>query len=273
MRIFISGVAVLVLVFLVSPLFVIFPLSFTSGEILTLPTPGWSLRWYEDFFLNERWLLATRNSFVVGLATMVFATTLGTLAAFGINYSHFPGKQLLVGALSLPLVVPVIVVASSMYLAFSQVGLANSLWGLIVAHTIIAAPYVVVTVLAAVQTFDMTLLRAALSLGANPLVAFIRVVLPMILPGVVAGAIFAFATSFDELVITIFITGPGEFTLPRQMFAGLREFLSPTIAAAAVIMIVFSVLLLLLTESVRLYGERMKQGGRRQPRETHLEPA
>lgn len=252
--------AVLVLLFLISPIFVIFPLSFSSGNILTLPTPGYSLQWYEDFFFSERWLLATKNSFVVGFATMIAATLLGTLAAFGINMAKFPGKQIIVATLALPMVVPLIVTAASMYLAFSLVGLANSLWGLVIAHTIIASPYVVITVLASLQTFDMNLLRASLSLGAPPARAFYEVVLPMILPGVVAGAIFAFAISFDELVIAIFITSPGEFTLPRQMFAGLREFLSPTITAAAVIMVVLSFILLFITETVRRQGERTKLG-------------
>lgn len=260
MRLSIKLTALLVLFFLFSPIFVVFPLSFSSGELLTLPTPGWSLRWYEDFFASDRWLSATKNSFVVGLATMVLATVLGTLAAFGIQLSNFRGKKLVVAALSLPLVVPLIVTAASMYLAFSQVGMANSLFGLIVAHTILAAPYVVVTVLATIQTFDMNLLRAAASLGARPLPAFREVVLPLIMPGVVAGALFAFAISFDELVVAIFITSPGEFTLPRQMFAGLREFLSPTVAAAAVIMIVLSVLLLTLSELVRRRAERVRMG-------------
>ncbi len=260
MRFAVPIFAVLVLLFLVSPIFVIFPLSFSSGNILTLPTPGYSLQWYEDFFLSERWLLATKNSFVVGFATMFAATLLGTLAAFGINMAKFPGKQIIVGTLALPMVVPLIVTAASMYLAFSLVGLANSLWGLVIAHTIIASPYVVITVLASLQTFDMNLLRASLSLGAPPARAFYEIVLPMILPGVVAGAIFAFAISFDELVIAIFITSPGEFTLPRQMFAGLREFLSPTITAAAVVMVVLSFILLFITETVRRAGERTKLG-------------
>ena len=259
MRLAISSFAILVLAFLVVPIVVIFPLSFSSGEILTLPTPGWSVRWYEDFFLNERWTRATMNSVIVGTATMVLATVLGTLAAFGINMAKFRGRAVVIAILTLPMVVPLIVTASSLYLGFSRIGLVNSLGGLIVAHTIIATPYVVMTVLATVQTFDMTLVRAALALGANPYRAFREVVLPLIMPGVVAGAIFAFATSFDELVVAIFITGPGEFTLPRQMFAGLREMLSPTIAAAAVIMILFSVVLLVVAEAARSYGERVLQ--------------
>ena len=166
----------IVLLFLIAPIVVIFPLSFSSGELLTLPTPGWSWRWYRDFFGNAQWLLATRNSFVVGIATMILAT---------------------------------------------------------------------------LTTFDRNLLKAAATCGAPPHVAFTRVVLPLIAPGVATGALFAFATSFDELVVAIFVSSPEQFTLPRQMFAGLREFLSPTIAAAAVLLIACSVLLLAANEMLR----------------------
>ncbi|MFT4012634.1 MAG: ABC transporter permease [Paracoccus sp. (in: a-proteobacteria)] len=261
MRRAISAFAILVFLFLVLPIVVVFPLSFSSGEVLTLPTPGWSLRWYQDFFYSERWLRATWNSIVVGTATMVLATVLGTLASFGLHMSEFRGKKLVIALLSLPMVVPTIVIASSLFFGFATVGLTNSRFGLIIAHTIIAAPYVVITVLAAVQTFDATLLRAALSLGANPFTAFVEVVLPMIMPGVVAGAIFAFATSFDELIIAIFLTGPEQITLPRQMFSGLREMLSPTIAAAAVLMILFSVAMLVVAEIARARSERIRQSG------------
>lgn len=261
MRFAISTIAILVLAFLVLPILVVFPLSFSSGEVLTLPTPGWSLRWYQDFFFSERWLRASWNSLVVGVSTMVLATVLGTLAAFGLHMSDFRGKKLVIALLSLPMVVPTIVIASSLFFGFATVGLTNSRLGLTIAHTIIASPYVVITVLAAMQTFDNTLLRAALSLGASPTSAFLEVVLPMIMPGVIAGAIFAFATSFDELIIAIFLTGPAQITLPRQMFSGLREMLSPTIAAAAVLMILFSVLMLVIAEIARSRSERIRHSG------------
>ena len=147
--------------------------------------------------------------------------------------------------------IPVIVTAIALYFALALVGLGSTLTGLVLAHTVLATPYVLLTVLASLQTFDATLLRAAASLGAGPVTAFRRVMLPMIAPGVATGAIFAFATSFDELVVALFVAGPAQFTLPRQMFAGLREFLSPTIAAAAVLLIALSVLLLALSEFAR----------------------
>lgn len=240
-----------VLAFLVAPIAVVFPLSLSSGELLTLPVPGYSLRWYREFFTNDQWLLATRNSFVVGVATAIVATLLGTLGALGLFLGRFRGKALLVGLLSTPMVVPVVVTAAAVYFAFALVGLNNTLIGLVLAHTVLSVPYVLITVLATLQTFDRNLLKAAATLGAPPHVAFVRVVLPSIAPGVATGALFAFATSFDELIVALFVASPAQFTLPRQMFAGLREFLSPTIAAAAVLLIGCSLVLLALNEWVR----------------------
>ena len=249
---------VAVLLFLVGPIFIIFPLSLSSGELLVLPTPGYSLRWYADFFSSNRWLDATRNSFIVGIATMIIATLLGTLAALGIFIGRFRGKAVLLALLSLPMVTPVIVTAIAMYFALSLVGLGSTLTGLIIAHTVLSVPYVLFTVLASLQTLDPNLLRAASSLGASPATSFRRVVVPLIAPGIATGALFAFATSFDELVVALFIASPGQFTLPRQMYAGLREFLSPTIAAAAVLLIVCSLFLLLVNEYIRVRA--VKQG-------------
>ena len=249
-----------VLFFLIAPIVVIFPLSLSSGELLTLPVPGYSLRWYEDFFTSSKWLLATRNSFIVGIATAVVATTLGTAAALGIFLGRFRGKAVLVALLSTPMVVPVVVTAVAMYFAFSLVGLNNSLAGLVIAHTVLSVPYVLITVLATLQTFDRNLLKAAATLGAPPHVAFRRVVLPLIAPGVATGALFAFATSFDELVVAIFVSSPGQFTLPRQMYAGLREFLSPTIAATAVMLVVCSLVLLAANEIIRTRARLRMQG-------------
>lgn len=250
-RFLLRSTTIVILIFLMAPIIVVFPLSFSSGELLTLPTPGYSWRWYDDFFNSSKWLLATRNSFVVGIATAILATALGTLAALGIYLGKFRGKALLVAVLSTPMVVPVVVTAAAVYFAFSLVGLNNSLAGLILAHTVLSVPYVLITVLATLQTFDRNLLKAAATLGAPPHVAFYRIVLPLIAPGVATGALFAFATSFDELVVALFVAGPEQFTLPRQMYAGLREFLSPTIAAAAVLLILCSLLLLGLNEYIR----------------------
>ena len=245
---------VLVLLFLIAPMLVVVPLSFTSGEVLTLPVPGFSLRWYEDFFTSGRWLTSTRNSLVVGLHAAAFATLLGTLAAFGLFLAPAHGRlklgRLKLAILSLPLVVPAVIAGLAMYFAFAVVGLTSTLAGLILAHTVLAVPYVVVTVLASLQGFDRTQLRAASSLGAPFHVVLRRVVLPQISAAVAAGALFAFATSFDELIVALFIAGPEQFTLPRQMLAGLREFLSPTICAAAVLLTLVSLLLLALHQAL-----------------------
>jgi ABC-type nitrate/sulfonate/bicarbonate transport system permease component len=172
----------IVLLFLIAPIVVIFPLSFSSGELLTLPTPGWSWRWYRDFFGNAQWLLATRNSFIVGIATMILATLLGTLCALGIFLGRFRGKAFLIALLTTPMVVPVIVTAVAIYFGFSFVGLNNTLTGLVLAHTVLSVPYVLLTVLATLTTFDRNLLKAAATCGAPPHVAFTRVVLPLIAP-------------------------------------------------------------------------------------------
>ncbi|MCC7425820.1 MAG: ABC transporter permease [Alphaproteobacteria bacterium] len=240
-----------VFAFLVLPILVVVPLSFTAGELLVLPAPGFSLRWYELFFTDQRWLLASRNSLIVGVLATLAATALGTLAAIGLWLGSFRGRGLLLAVLALPLAVPAIISALALYFAFSAVGLANSLAGLVLGHTVLAAPVVVVTVLAQLRMVDRALLQAATSLGAGPVRLFRRVLLPLILPGVASGAVFAFATSFDDLMVALFLAGPGQFTLPREMYAGLREQLSPTICAAATVLVLVSGLLLGLSEVLR----------------------
>jgi putative spermidine/putrescine transport system permease protein len=250
-RLALRCLTVLVIAFLVLPVFVIVPLSFTSGSVLTLPTPGWSLRWYRDFIASDRWLLATENSFVVGAATAVVATTLGTMAAIGLFLGRFRLQGALMALLSAPLVVPAVITGVALFFAFARIGLTSTLTGLVLAHSLLALPYVVITVLATLQNFDRTLLRASASLGAPVHITFARVLMPLIAPGIASGALFAFAVSFDELIVALFIAGPEQYTLPRQMLGGLREFLSPTICAAAVVLTAVSLLLLGLTGLLR----------------------
>ncbi len=248
----------LVLAFLVLPILVIIPLSFNSGSFLSYPLPGWSLRWYRDFFTAPAWLSSLRNSFIVGGATTVLATTLGTLASVGLVRATFRGKALIMGLLISPLFVPVIIVAVGVYLFYARVGLSSTYTGLILAHTALASPFVVITVNATLQGFDMNLMRAAASLGASPIRAFFQVMLPLIAPGVASGALFAFATSFDEVVIVLFTAGPEHRTLPRQMFDGIRENISPTIMAVATILTVISALLLGTLEYLRRRNARLR---------------
>jgi len=248
----------LVLLFLVLPILVIVPLSFNSGTFLIYPMQGFSLRWYEDFFGSAGWMRALKNSMIIAPAATVLAMILGTLAAIGLTRAEFRGKALLMSLLISPMVVPVVIVGVASYLFFAPLGLANGYLSLIVVHAVLGVPFVIITVSATLQGFNYNLVRAAASLGASPITAFRRVTLPLIAPGVISGALFAFATSFDEVVVTLFLAGPEQVTLPRQMFSGIRENLSPTIAAAATLLIGFSILLLLTLEWLRGRSEKMR---------------
>jgi len=241
----------LILVFLLLPVLVIIPLSFNHGSMLLYPMDSLSLRWYEALFHSDEWARATTNSFIVAPAATALATVLGTLAAAGLHRAQFRGKGLLMAILISPMIVPLVVTGLGIYLFFAPYGLVNSYTGLILALAAIGAPFVVTTVSATLQGFDPNLLRASYSLGASPMLTFFRVTLPIIAPGVIAGALFAFATAFDEIVITLFLAGPEQITLPRQMFTGIRENISPIIAAVATILILFSTALLLVLEWLR----------------------
>lgn len=245
------AVGVAVLVFLLLPILVIVPLSFSASSFLAYPMPGWSLQWYQNLFTADEWARAAKNSFIVAPAATLIATVLGTLTAVGLARVQFPGKGLLMSLLIAPMVVPIVVVGVACYLFFARIGLADSYLGLIVVHAALGAPFVVTTVLATLQGFNHNLVRASLSLGASPVETFFRVTLPVIAPGVISGALFAFATSFDEVVVTLFIAGPEQVTLPRQMFTGIRENITPTIAAVATLLIIFTTTLLLALEWLR----------------------
>jgi putative spermidine/putrescine transport system permease protein len=252
------AVCILVLAFLILPILIIVPLSFSSGTFLTFPLPGLSLRWYHEFFTSAPWQLSLRNSLIVAGATTALATVLGTLAALGLTRARLPGQSLLMGLIVSPMVVPLVIVAVGVYFAYAPFGLTSSLVGLTLAHTALAAPFVVITVSATLQGFDPNQARAGASLGASPVVVFRRIIMPLILPGVISGALFAFVTSFDEVVVALFLTGPAERTLPRQMFNGIRENISPVIAAAATFVILISVLLLTVLELLRRRNERLR---------------
>ncbi len=250
-------IVALIFVYLLFPVLSIIPLSFNSGELLSYPLQGLSLRWYEDFFASGRWGTAIKNSLIIGFSSMIFATILGTMAAVGINRANFPGKQIVLALLISPMMIPLVITALSLYLFFSHLGLNNSYAGLILAHTILGVPFVLITVSATLQSFDYNLVRAGSSLGASPLRVFFKITLPNIAPGVFSGALFAFATSLDEVVIVMFIAGPSHRTIPRQMFSGIREHLSPTFLAAATVLILFAALLMLTLELLRKRSEKL----------------
>jgi len=243
--------SIAVFVFLCAPILAIVPLSFNSREFLTYPLSGFSLRWYQQFFTSAEWMRAFENSFIVGSASTLLATALGTLAALGLTQAHFRGKGLVMAILLSPMIVPVIIVAVGFYFFFAPLGLTGSYLGLILAHAALGAPFVVVTVVATLQGFDVSLMRAAASLGAGPATTFFRVVLPLIGPGVASGALFAFAASFDEVVVVLLVAAPEQRTLPREMFSGIRENFSPVITAVATVMIAVSILLLVALELLR----------------------
>jgi len=245
------GLVVLTLLYLVLPVLAIVPLSFSSSSFLVYPIPSLSTRWYENLFASTEWQVAAKNSFIIAPAATLVATVLGTVAAIGLTKTEFRGKGLLLAVLLSPMIVPVVVVGVGMYLFFVPLGLANTYAGLICAHAALGAPFVVTTVSATLQGFDQNLVRASLSLGAGPVSTFFRITLPTIAPGVMSGALFAFATSFDEVVVTLFLADADQTTLPRQMFTGIRENITPTIAALATILIIFSTSLLLALEWLR----------------------
>lgn len=242
---------VLTLIFLLLPILVMIPLSFSDSSFLAYPVSGFSLRWYQSLFQSDEWIRAATNSFIVAPCATLIATVLGTLAAIGFSKAEFTGKAWLMAIVISPMVVPVVVVGVGVYLFFARIGLSDSYLGLILAHAALGVPFVVTTVSASLQGFNHNLVRASLSLGAGPLRTFFRITLPVIAPGLISGALFAFATSFDEVVLTLFIAGPNQVTLPRQMFTGIRENISPAIAALATILICFSIGLLLALEWLR----------------------
>jgi putative spermidine/putrescine transport system permease protein len=248
----------LILLFLITPILVIIPLSFNAEPYFTYPMPGLSLRWYEDFINNELWLLAVRNSIIISICATILATTLGTVAALGLSKANLPYKSLIMGLLISPMIVPIVITAVGMYFFYVKLGLTDNLPGLIVAHTVLGTPFVVITVTATLVGFDHSLTRASANLGSNPTRTFFRVTMPLVLPGMISGALFAFVTSFDEVVCVLFLGGVEQRTIPRQMWSGIREQISPTILAVATILVVISIALLTTLELLRRRNERMR---------------
>ncbi|MGF1529578.1 MAG: ABC transporter permease [Candidatus Competibacterales bacterium] len=259
------GFCALVFLFLIAPILVIVPLSFNAEPyftftegMLAFEAEAYSLRWYRDFFTSDDWLMAIQNSFIVAILATLLATVLGTLAALGLSRAHMPFKGIIMGLLISPMVVPLIISAAAMYFFYSFLNLAQTYLGVVLAHTALGTPFVVITVTATLVGFDNNLIRAAASLGATPSETFFKVILPLILPGVVSGALFAFITSFDEVVIVLFIAGFEQRTIPVQMWSGIREQISPTILAVATLLVLISIVLLTTLELLRRRNERLR---------------
>ena len=248
--------------FLMAPIIVIIPLGFNSIPFFTYPMEGFSLRWYGEIFgdspISILWQRSIVNSVIVAVCATILATTLGTLAALGLTRANFPFKGLIMGILISPIVVPIVVTAIGMFYFYAKVNLVSSLLGIILAHTALGVPFVVITVSATLAGFDHNMLRAGAILGANPIRVFRKVTLPIITPGVASGGLFAFATSWDEVVVVLFLASTEQHTVPRRMWSGIRELLSPTIIAAATLLIIVSIILMLSMEALRRRGERMR---------------
>ncbi len=257
----------LVFFFLIAPLFVILPLSFNaeqyihfSAKMLALDPEGFSLRWYEDMIYGTKnpWGLATKNSLIIAFFATIGSTILGTVAALGLSSRYMPYKAAFMALLISPMIVPLIISGTAIFFFMAKVGLAATHTGIILSHIILGTPFVVITVTATLTGFDHSVTRAAASLGSNPVNTFMKITLPLIMPGVISGALFAFVTSFDEVVVVLFLAGLENTTIPIQMWVGLREQLSPTIMAVATCLIIMSTLILVSAELLRRRSERLR---------------
>ena len=254
-----------IFIFLITPILVVMPLSFNAEDFFTF-TPemlrfdpdGYSLKHYRDFFTNSDWQQALWNSISIAPLATILSVSFGTLAAIGLSQPHVPFRRAIMAILISPMIVPLIISAAGMYFFYSRLGLQGTYFGVVLAHAALGIPFVIITVTATLVGFDQSLTRAAANMGADPVTTFFRVQMPLILPGVISGGLFAFITSFDEVVVVLFVGSAGQKTLPWQMFIGLREQISPTILAVATILVAISIALLTTVELLRRRSERLR---------------
>ncbi len=258
-------ICVLIFAFLIIPILVILPLSFNAQpyfsftpEMLSFDPEGYSTRWYEAFFNDSNWQKAVKNSLIIAVFSTIISVSLGTLAALGLSQKEFPFKTTIMGILISPMVVPLIISAAGMFFFYARVNLLGTHIGVILAHAALATPFVVIVVTATLTGFDHSLTRAAANLGSSPSNTFFKITVPLITPGVISGALFAFITSFDEVVVVLFLGSVHQRTIPWAMFSGIREEISPTILAVATLLITFSIILLFTVELLRRRGERLR---------------
>jgi putative spermidine/putrescine transport system permease protein len=254
-----------IFVFLITPILVVMPLSFNAQnfftftpEMLRFDPAGYSLKHYQDFFTSSGWQQALRNSLAIAPAATLLSVSFGTLAAIGLSSEHVPFRRAIMAILISPMIVPLIISAAGMYFFYSRIGLQGTYFGVVLAHAALGIPFVIITVTATLVGFDRSLTRAAANMGADPVTTFFRVQMPLILPGVISGGLFAFITSFDEVVVVLFVGSANQQTLPWRMFTGLREQISPTILAVATILVVISIALLTTMEYLRRRSERLR---------------
>ena len=246
-RLWLYIVATIIMLLLVIPTFIVIPMSFSNSQYLEFPPETWSLRWYDEYFGSKKWMRATTTSLKIGTLTMLLATPLGTMAAYALFVSGHRLAKALFLLLITPMIVPVILIAIGTFYAFGRMGLNNTITGLVIAHTALATPLVMIVVTAALRSFDMNQERVAVSLGATRWQAFFQITLPQIKFAVVTAALLSFLTSFDEVIVAIFVSGGSTATLTKHMFSSLRDFIDPTIAAISTVLVVVSTLVLLAT--------------------------
>ncbi len=247
-RIWLYAIAIAVMVFLVLPTLLVIPMSFSASQYLEFPPRQWSLRWYQSYFSSASWMQATMTSLKAGLLTAVVATPLATMAAYGLHMSRVRYASGLMMLLLAPIVVPVILIGIGVFYSYVKLKLVNTLLGLVLAHSMLAIPVVMLVVGSALRTFDMDQELVARSLGASRVRAFMLVTLPQIRFSVVTGAVLAFLTSFDEIIVALFVSGGDNSTLTRNMFNALRDQVDPTIAAISTIIVTVTSLLLVFTQ-------------------------
>lgn len=243
-RLWLYLVAVLIMIFLVAPSLIVIPMSFSESQYLEFPPREWSIRWYEHYFGSDEWMAATWTSLKVATLTMLLATPLGTMAAYGLYVSNFRFAHLIFVTLITPMMVPIVLIGIGVFYVYAQLKLVNTILGIVMAHTIIAIPLVLIVIGAALKSYDMNQELVARSLGASRLRAFLVITLPQIRFAVISSALLAFITSFDEVIIAMFVSGGDNSTLTRSMFNALRDQIDPTIASISTIMLIVSVVLL-----------------------------
>ena len=249
-RLWLYVVAAIIMLLLVIPTFIVIPMSFSDSQYLEFPPSTWSIRWYEEYFGSAKWMRATVTSLQVGILTMLVATPIGTLAAYALFVSGHRAARALFMFLITPMIVPVILIAIGAFYAYGRVSLNNTITGLVIAHTAMATPLVMIVVTAAFKSYDLNQERVARSLGASRPKAFFTVTLPQIKFSLVTSALLAFLTSFDEVIIAIFVSGGANATLTKHMFSALRDYIDPTIAAISTIMVLISSVLLIATQLI-----------------------
>lgn len=249
-RLWLYLAAATIMLLLVIPTFIVIPMSFSDSQYLEFPPSTWSWRWYDEYFSSSKWMRATVTSLQAGILTTLVATPLGTMAAYALFVSGHRAARALFMLLITPMIVPVILIAIGVFYVYGRVGLNNTITGLVLAHTAMATPLVMIVITAALRSYDLNQERVARSLGASRSKAFFTITLPQIKFSVVTAALLSFLTSFDEVIIAIFVSGGNNATLTKHMFAALRDFIDPTIAAISTIMVIISSVLLITTQLI-----------------------